>query len=1606
GDLWCLGCAGWEAIGRELGGHWDIGGAKVLANDLVLNCSRQVRALRSLGAGISTGGGRSVEAGQSRASVAPPPPAPGRDQGDRDTRTRSELPRQRATFNLPRPPSPPRRAKEEQVTEPLSEEEEEEEEEDEEGDDPEVRGDHTVQLATAVLSEVDHEEETEPEVLTHVNRSHGGEPKELGGNINDSNAWQRILCCESIEKLDQDGVEVDVTQLQAWSALSPARGQILEVALGQSNFHEAPAVWAAFVIVRVSTLLDGSLVLECRFLGSEDTSVDGRLDTDFNTEGNSIHLCLSRPCLDISEGEPDLGDFLHATRVRLWSASRFVEVCPYLSDAQKKNVNKFLKSSTEKPKAPRTPRAKAATAKTAPKEKKDRGKPGETGGKAAPRRKPALRTPKETEPGDPDIRASKEELRQKLKALRVRLQGDGKEEDQEYSPGTLVDEEQKDGLDVESSDPVQADGLTTGANLDPLPPELAKAVARKDKLRRSRRHTGGEDALALVDTKDTTSKSLSGQLVQKALEVTRQRKAKSSSKKKKKVSGKTDMERLSNVLVKALQKASGVTPKETEATKKKKRKRRMLRDGTIVTSSASSGASSGAETEEPSSDEDLEAPLRKKSRDRPGSVLQLLVAHIRDQLDQSALTETGQASAVVTGGVKVMTYFNIHVKGAYPQHLRELREMFHLASCIDAIRSGDVARCADGLAARFIALHQSLVDGNWGTARHLELHAMEDVTAASPSAILATRRHAKLVSKMQGYPSSSWVPGAGRGRGGKGKNEWSYGDTRGEAQVAEEASLVKAVEIAPQAPLADLGQILCLCDTLRRTGCVLAWGSCFTNELQNSGIYRLMFASSVRQRAGRKRLALPLREGELAGTVNTLKAVSLCEAAEDSFCTLHAEACWTYLACFACNSLVDVQRPLDSGGWIKAEERACAAVRLMTRRLLSHGRQEPVSSEGIEKDVKLARVNYLGEEVGSCHKLTLRQIGELPAITSALISCGVCDWIPFDDVLTYRGEVSERILLRSMLPAGEQVVRNRPLPLWMVGLLKEAREHRRIWWHVYLDNYAGGQVLGVSETSAAGDQLHQLAEKAWREAQVVSSEKKRKRAVEEAEELGALVSGATNTIGASPERILKVIQATLWILSQKHLSKKHVQVVAGRWVHILQFRRPGMAFLDSTWQFISSKTFSSRLVEQVKRELWRELIEIKLVGENVASMAKSECAQSLAMSYQHVSGPSSGADHHRDRQVCQGATKTLKSDGRHFLPRMSYAHLCDRMGLAPGFAAPWRIKISLARKLQYGKGRSGSRFLNKLLKVLNANLLAHGITLILGHVESTQNPTDHASRYYDAMRKLLPTLEKVKGPPQLDDAVSDWVEKQWREGQTIHVVSDALCGLHHFEPYTKKLIPSAWKLFRTWRKLEAPNRAPPLTKYIIYSLAHYAMMHNDLVFGTLLLMGFFGLLRTGELLLVKPCNILVAKERVILSLESTKSGKRNAASETVSFDDPFAVIAIDQLLQLREHQRLQHVPCWLHSAQNFRNKFSFYLKKFDLQGHCFRPYSLRRGGATHLFQTTGSMELALLKGRWGSAQVAKIYLQDGLSFLPMLTFSPRAREKLQEWRPFQHYSVK
>ena len=72
------------------------------------------------------------------------------------------------------------------------------------------------------------------------------------------------------------------------------------------------------------------------------------------------------------------------------------------------------------------------------------------------------------------------------------------------------------------------------------------------------------------------------------------------------------------------------------------------------------------------------------------------------------------------------------------------------------------------------------------------------------------------------------------------------------------------------------------------------------------------------------------------------------------------------------------------------------------------------------------------------------------------------------------------------------------------------------------------------------------------------------------------------------------------------------------------------------------------------------------------------------------------------------------------------------------------------------------------------------------------------------------------------------------------------------------------------------------------------------------------------------------------------------------------------------------------------------MKTFGLQDFDFKPYSCRRGGATNFFIQTGSMELTLARGRWGSSRVARIYINDGLAMLASLTLTPAQADRLHK----------
>ena len=162
-------------------------------------------------------------------------------------------------------------------------------------------------------------------------------------------------------------------------------------------------------------------------------------------------------------------------------------------------------------------------------------------------------------------------------------------------------------------------------------------------------------------------------------------------------------------------------------------------------------------------------------------------------------------------------------------------------------------------------------------------------------------------------------------------------------------------------------------------------------------------------------------------------------------------------------------------------------------------------------------------------------------------------------------QIAESVLLQGGIPGEQQLVRGRPMPAWMIETRREAEAEGKVWWQVYLDNYASGEKIGQTE-GAHGGQLQAKVEALWEAVGIISSSSKVVTEQRSATELGAFIGGKGQWIGAGPDRMLKLEKSTLWVLSKRQISRKLLQIIMGRWVFAMQFRRPFMAHFEEVWK--------------------------------------------------------------------------------------------------------------------------------------------------------------------------------------------------------------------------------------------------------------------------------------------------------------------------------------------------------------------------------------------------------------------------------------------------------
>ena len=110
-----------------------------------------------------------------------------------------------------------------------------------------------------------------------------------------------------------------------------------------------------------------------------------------------------------------------------------------------------------------------------------------------------------------------------------------------------------------------------------------------------------------------------------------------------------------------------------------------------------------------------------------------------------------------------------------------------------------------------------------------------------------------------------------------------------------------------------------------------------------------------------------------------------------------------------------------------------------------------------------------------------------------------------------------------------------------------------------------------------------------------------------------------------------------------------------------------------------------------------------------------------------------------------------------------------------------------------------------------------------------------------------------------------------------------------------------------------------------------------------------------------------------------------------------SVLELGHIVTLLPQHQHPTSKVWPHSASAFRKMFAECVNAFHLTELNFKPYSLRRGGATHDYIQQGVLEAILLRGRWHSLAVARLYLEDGLAQLPNLKLPPPSLHRLRSF---------
>ena len=245
----------------------------------------------------------------------------------------------------------------------------------------------------------------------------------------------------------------------------------------------------------------------------------------------------------------------------------------------------------------------------------------------------------------------------------------------------------------------------------------------------------------------------------------------------------------------------------------------------------------------------------------------------------------------------------------------------------------------------------------------------------------------------------------------------------------------------------------------------------------------------------------------------------------------------------------------------------------------------------------------------------------------------------------------------------------------------------------------------------------------------------------------------------------------------------------------------------------------------------------------------------------------------------------------------------------------------------------------------------------------------------------------------------DFGQFLFEDGRSLGDYILSILAVADLERTLRRHLQPAWDLASTWQALTPAENHVPTPPVCLLAMVSLCLCWNWRSMAAYLLLSFTGLLRPGETLGLRRCDILLPADMMstrrcmYIIVRRPKMRRIAARREHVRVSDPVVLAVMEHWLQgASSNERL--FPISSTYLRVLHDHLVRWLGISCLDGTGLTPASHRAGGATLMFRECNSIEYVRWHGRWAcTSRTLEVYVQEvaALTVLPNLSADSRAR---------------